>query len=62
MPTLESITSGLKELLETAKDLPTEKVGVVGLILLGAGAILKDLASGNAAEAIEKAQKIIDSQ
>ena len=55
MSTLDSITAGLKELLEAAKDLPTEKVATVGLILLGTGAILKDLASGNAAEAIEKA-------
>jgi hypothetical protein len=62
MSTLDSITAGLKELLETAKDLPTEKIATVGLILLGAGAILKDLASGNAAEAIEKAKGIIDSQ
>ena len=60
MSTLDSITAGLKELLEAAKDLPTEKVATVGLILLGTGAILKDLASGNAAEAIEKAKGIIE--
>ena len=62
MSTLDSIAAGLKDLLEAAKDLPTEKVATVGLILLGTGAILKDLASGNATEAIEKAKGIIDSQ
>ncbi len=62
MSTLDSIAAGLKDLLESAKDLPTEKVAAVGLILLGTGAILKDLASGNATEAIEKAKGIIDSQ
>lgn len=59
MASLDSITEGLKELLEAAKDLPTEKVAAVGLILLGAGAILKDLAKGSSTEAIESAMKFI---
>jgi hypothetical protein len=60
MATLDSITEGLKALLEAAKDLPTEKVAVVGLILLGTGAIIKDMAQGDATEALEKAKSVID--
>ncbi len=60
MATLDSITAGLKALLEAAKDLPTEKVAAVGLILLGTGAIIKDMAQGNPIEALEKAKNIID--
>jgi len=62
MSTFDSITEGLKALLETAKDLPTEKIAAVGLILLGTGAIVKDLAQGNIDEAIEKAKNFIDVQ
>lgn len=60
MSVFDSITEGLKDVLEVAKDLPTEKVAAVGLILLGAGAIIKDLAQGNATEALDKAKSIID--
>lgn len=60
MATLDSITAGLKALLEAAKDLPTEKVAAVGLILLGTGAIIKDMAEGSPIEALEKAKNIID--
>ncbi len=53
MVTLDSITASLKDLLEATKDLSTEEVAVIGLILLGTGVILKDLAN-DAAEAIGK--------
>ena len=62
MSTFDYITEGLKYLLEAAKDLPTEKIAAVGLILLGTGAIIKDLAQGNPSEALEKAKSIIDMQ
>lgn len=59
MSVFDSITDGLNTILETAKDLPTEKIAVVGLIILGAGAIVKDLASGNVGDAFDKAKGII---
>lgn len=60
MSPLESISENLKNLLETAKDLPTEKIAAVGLILIATGSIVKDLATGNPKEAIERAKNIID--
>jgi len=62
MSTIESIAASLKDLLDAASDLPTDKIAVVGLILLGAGAIVKDLASGNVSDAIDSAKKFVDSQ
>ena len=61
MSSLDSITNGLKEILEAAKDLPTEKIAAVGLMIIGTGAIVKDLAQGNPSEALEKAKDLIDS-
>lgn len=58
----DSVAESLKNILEAAKDLPTEKIAAVGLILLGAGAIIKDLAQGNPTEALEKAKNLIDLQ
>lgn len=62
MSTIDSFMDRLKDLLESAKDLPTEKIAAVGLVLVGTGAIIKDLASGNSGvgETIEKAKNIID--
>lgn len=62
MSVFDTITDGLNTILETAKDLPTEKIAVVGLIVLGAGAIIKDIASGNVEDAIDKAKEIIGMQ
>ena len=62
MSTLDSITRSLKELLEAAKDIPTEKIAIVGVILLGTIAMLKDSTNGNAIEVLEKANNIIDLQ
>lgn len=62
MSAIETITDGLKTILEAAKDLPTEKIAAIGLLVLGTGAIIKDMASGNAGEALEKAKNFIDMQ
>jgi hypothetical protein len=59
MSVFDNITDGLNTILETAKDIPTEKIAVVGLIILGAGAIAKDIASGNVGDAIDKAKEVI---
>ena len=61
MSALDGVTEGLKDLLETVKDLPTEKVAAVGLILLGLGSILKDLSNGDVNDAIDNAKDFIDS-
>jgi len=60
MSVIDTFTESLERLLETAKELPTEKIAAIGLILLGTGAILKDVASGNVDEAIDKAKNLID--
>lgn len=62
MSTIDSVADALKTVLEAAKDLPTEKIAAIGLLLLGTGAIIKDMASGNASEAIEKAKNFIEMQ
>ncbi len=60
MSSLDSFATAFKEVLEAAKDLPTEKVCAVGLVLIAAGSMLKDMTSGNAIDAIEKAKDLVD--
>lgn len=46
MISFASFTDSLKSLLEAAKDVPTEKIATIGLIILGAASIIKSRAQG----------------
>lgn len=61
MSFIESIADGIGNVLEKAKDMPTEKIAAVGLIILGAAAVAKDLAQGGLTAAADKVSDIIDS-
>ena len=54
MSIIETITDSIGTLLEAAKDMPTEKIAAVGLIVLGAAAIAKDLAQDGLSTVAEK--------
>ncbi len=60
MSYIDDFLGGLEKIMEISKELPTEKIAVIGLIIIGTGAIIKDVASGDVGEAIEKAKKLID--
>lgn len=59
MTSLDTIAEKLKDLLESAKDMPTEKIAAVGLIVLGAGAIIKDMAEKGTTDASQKLQELL---
>lgn len=59
MSIFDTISDGFGELLDKAKDLPTEKIAVVGLVILGAAAIAKDMALGNVSDAADKVKKAV---
>lgn len=60
MSIIETIAESIGTLLETAKDMPTEKIAAVGLIVLGAAAIAKDLAQDGLSTAAEKIVDLTD--
>jgi hypothetical protein len=59
MSSIESISSAIEKLLEAAKDVPSDKIAMVGLIILGSAAIVKDLAKGSVSNVIGN-ESIID--
>ena len=60
MSIIETITDSIGTLLEAAKDMPTEKIAAVGLIVLGAAAIAKDSAQDGLSTVAEKIVDLTD--
>lgn len=60
MSTMDSIGSAIEKIIEVSKEIPPEKIAMVGLILLGTVSMIKDVASGNVGGLIEKAKDVID--
>ncbi len=60
MSTIDNIGSAIEKIIEVSKEIPPEKLAMVGLILLGTVSMIKDVASGNAGGAIEKVKDFID--
>lgn len=62
MASYDSLKSGLKNLLESAKDIPTERIAAVGLTLIGVAATVKEMAlrGGKSAQMDGKEKGAVD--
>ncbi|MBX9936628.1 MAG: hypothetical protein K2Y10_08540 [Burkholderiaceae bacterium] len=56
----ESIGTVFGKIIEISKEIPPEKLAILCIALLGTASIVRDVISGNPAEALEKVSKIID--